>query len=222
MTAQVVSPAMKPEPRMMPGPWPIQHEPDQDRATAGDDRPSPHRDLRGGILAPMPTTTDSRRHAAATGRRCGSRPRPEQPDSSQPSDAARPRTSSSSSGAERRLPRHRPVARAAHPVRVRRGLRCAGRRSGRRSPSSGRPGRAPDDPVYELARTIGRRLAEAGYAVITGGGPGAMEAANRGCQEGGGLSIGCNIELPHEQGAQPVRRPRRRVPLLLRAQDRCS
>jgi hypothetical protein len=58
----------------------------------------------------------------------------------------------------------------------------------------------PDDPVYEAARTIGRRLAEAGYAVITGGGPGAMEAANRGCREGGGLSVGCNIELPHEQG----------------------
>jgi uncharacterized protein (TIGR00730 family) len=58
----------------------------------------------------------------------------------------------------------------------------------------------PDDPTYELARTIGRRLAEAGFAIITGGGPGTMEAANRGCQEGGGLSVGCNIELPHEQG----------------------
>src|SRR4249919_815215 len=57
----------------------------------------------------------------------------------------------------------------------------------------------PDEPEYEQARTIGRLLAEAGYAVITGGGPGAMEAANRGCQEGGGLSVGCNIELPHEQ-----------------------
>jgi uncharacterized protein (TIGR00730 family) len=56
------------------------------------------------------------------------------------------------------------------------------------------------DPEYGLARTIGRRLAEAGYAVITGGGPGVMEAANRGCREGGGLSVGCNIELPHEQG----------------------
>src|SRR6187401_1685872 len=57
----------------------------------------------------------------------------------------------------------------------------------------------PDDPTYELARGIGYRLAQAGYAVITGGGPGAMEAANRGCREGGGLSVGCNIELPHEQ-----------------------
>jgi len=56
---------------------------------------------------------------------------------------------------------------------------------------------------YDLARRIGRMLAEAGYAVITGGGPGVMEAANRGCQEGGGLSIGCNIELPHEQGLNP-------------------
>jgi uncharacterized protein (TIGR00730 family) len=54
-------------------------------------------------------------------------------------------------------------------------------------------------PTYELARAIGRRLAEAGFAVITGGGPGVMEAANRGCQEGGGISVGCNVELPHEQ-----------------------
>ena len=61
----------------------------------------------------------------------------------------------------------------------------------------------PDDPLYETARGIGRRLADAGYAVITGGGPGAMEAANRGCREGGGLSVGCNIELPHEQGMNP-------------------
>jgi uncharacterized protein (TIGR00730 family) len=58
----------------------------------------------------------------------------------------------------------------------------------------------PDSELYKLARTIGRRLAEAGYAVITGGGPGTMEAANRGCREGGGLSVGCNIELPREQG----------------------
>jgi uncharacterized protein (TIGR00730 family) len=59
------------------------------------------------------------------------------------------------------------------------------------------------DAIYEQARTLGRVLAEAGYAVITGGGPGAMEAANRGCQEGGGLSVGCNIELPHEQALNP-------------------
>ncbi|HET7027951.1 MAG TPA: TIGR00730 family Rossman fold protein [Candidatus Limnocylindrales bacterium] len=52
---------------------------------------------------------------------------------------------------------------------------------------------------YELARTIGRKVAEAGFAVITGGGPGMMEAANRGCHDAGGFSIGCNIELPHEQ-----------------------
>jgi uncharacterized protein (TIGR00730 family) len=58
----------------------------------------------------------------------------------------------------------------------------------------------PGSPDYELARRIARRLAERGFAIITGGGPGIMDAANRGCREGGGLSIGCNIELPHEQG----------------------
>ncbi|MEW6582958.1 MAG: TIGR00730 family Rossman fold protein [Actinomycetota bacterium] len=56
-----------------------------------------------------------------------------------------------------------------------------------------------DHPCYAAARDVGRGLAERGYAVITGGGPGAMEAANRGATEAGGLSIGCNIELPHEQ-----------------------
>jgi uncharacterized protein (TIGR00730 family) len=60
-----------------------------------------------------------------------------------------------------------------------------------------------DSPEYELARTIGSKLARAGYAVITGGGPGIMEAANRGCREAGGLSVGCNIELPAEQGLNP-------------------
>lgn len=52
---------------------------------------------------------------------------------------------------------------------------------------------------YQLARETGRRLAQAGYAVITGGGPGIMEAANRGAKEAGGLSIGCNITLAKEQ-----------------------
>jgi uncharacterized protein (TIGR00730 family) len=56
-----------------------------------------------------------------------------------------------------------------------------------------------EDPMYAAARAVGGKLAEAGFAVITGGGPGVMEAANRGCREAGGLSIGCNIELPHEQ-----------------------
>ncbi|HEY8705316.1 MAG TPA: TIGR00730 family Rossman fold protein [Gaiellaceae bacterium] len=58
-------------------------------------------------------------------------------------------------------------------------------------------------PPYELARTTGHRFADAGWAVVTGGGPGVMEAANRGCREGGGLSVGFNIELPHEQGTNP-------------------
>jgi uncharacterized protein (TIGR00730 family) len=58
----------------------------------------------------------------------------------------------------------------------------------------------PDDPIYELGVRVGRALVEAGYAVITGGGPGAMEAANRGALEAGGTSVGLGIELPFETG----------------------
>ena len=58
----------------------------------------------------------------------------------------------------------------------------------------------PEDPTYRVAMEVGAGLARAGYAVITGGGPGMMEAANRGCHEAGGTSVGLGIELPHEQG----------------------
>ena len=61
----------------------------------------------------------------------------------------------------------------------------------------------PDDPTYDQAVETARLLAEAGFAIITGAGPGIMEAGNKGARLGGGRSIGCNIELPFEQGANP-------------------
>jgi uncharacterized protein (TIGR00730 family) len=61
----------------------------------------------------------------------------------------------------------------------------------------------PDDPEYQAAQETGSLLAQAGYSIITGGGPGIMAAANRGAFESGGTSVGCNIELPHEQSSNP-------------------
>jgi uncharacterized protein (TIGR00730 family) len=59
------------------------------------------------------------------------------------------------------------------------------------------------DPYYKAGEQLGRALAQRGFAVITGGGPGLMEAVNKGCHDAGGLSVGCNIELPHEQSLNP-------------------
>jgi uncharacterized protein (TIGR00730 family) len=61
----------------------------------------------------------------------------------------------------------------------------------------------PDDPVYAQAREAARRFAAKGWAVVTGAGPGVMEAANRGAKEADGLSVGFNIHLPHEQRSNP-------------------
>ena len=61
----------------------------------------------------------------------------------------------------------------------------------------------PEHPDYALVRSVAAALGSAGYAIMTGGGPGLMEAANRGARDAGATSIGCNIELPHEQRSNP-------------------
>jgi predicted Rossmann-fold nucleotide-binding protein len=89
---------------------------------------------------------------------------------------------------------------------------------GRRSPCSARRARDPDDPYYKAAEEVGRLLAKAKFAVITGGGPGIMEAANKGAFEAKGKSVGCNITLPQEQEANKYQTDLAGLPLLLRPQ----
>ena len=62
---------------------------------------------------------------------------------------------------------------------------------------------APDHPYYELGLEVGRRLTDVGFTVMTGGGPGLMEAVNRGARDAGGRSVGCNVRLPIEQSPNP-------------------
>ena len=77
----------------------------------------------------------------------------------------------------------------------------------------------PDDPHYELALKMGAAIARLGFTVMTGGGPGIMEAANRGAKEVGGRSVGCNIELPFEQVIQQVSRSLCPAALFFRSQS---
>ena len=77
-------------------------------------------------------------------------------------------------------------------------------------------------PYYALALEVGRRLAERGYAVITGGGPGIMEAANRGASEAGGMSVGCTIELPARAGLNEYVEPGDRRSATSSSGRRCS
>ena len=95
------------------------------------------------------------------------------------------------------------MARDAHHGRVHRGVRHLASVEQRRHRIFGSARTSPDDPQYIAAQETARLLAEAGFSIITGAGPGIMEAANKGAKLGGGRSIGCNIELPFEQGANP-------------------
>ena len=106
--------------------------------------------------------------------------------------AERPEVASELTEPERLVRIERELARGFDALAGTRGVSCFG------------SARVPEgDPRYELARATGSGLARAGFTVITGGGPGLMEAANRGAQEAGGVSVGLNIELPFEEKANP-------------------